>query len=91
MPAQAVSPWPQVKSNLKARLAPALFSGLSVGLGAVVLGANPATGVTLGLADAVLRPLARGLYTDYRRNASRRAAARRAAEREEALNDGDGI
>jgi hypothetical protein len=90
-PAQAVAIWPQVKAKLQGRLAPALFSGLCVGLGAVVLGASPATGVTLGLADAVLRPLARGFYTDYRRNASRRAAARRAAEREEALNDGDGI
>ncbi|MDI9846819.1 sulfate adenylyltransferase subunit CysN [Rhodoblastus sp. 17X3] len=90
-PAQPVSSWPQVRSNLKLRLAPALFSGLCVGLGAVVLGASSATGVALGLADAVLRPLARGLYTDYRRNASRRAAARRTAERDEALNAGDGI
>uniref|UniRef100_UPI0035B2ABEB sulfate adenylyltransferase subunit 1 n=1 Tax=Rhodoblastus sp. TaxID=1962975 RepID=UPI0035B2ABEB len=83
--------WPRVRQLVQAKLAPALFSGLCVGSGAVVLGASPVTGVLLGLADAALRPLARGLYTDYRRNASRRAAAKRAAEREEALRDGDGI
>jgi bifunctional enzyme CysN/CysC len=76
---------------LRTKLAPTLFSGLCVGFGAVALGASPATGVLLGLSDAALRPLARGLYTDYRRSASRRAAARRAAERNEALSDGDGI
>ena len=79
------------RQKLRDKLAPVLFSGLAVGLGAVALGASPATGVLLGLADAALRPLARGLYVDYRRNASRREAARRTAERQEALSDGDGI
>jgi sulfate adenylyltransferase subunit 1 (EFTu-like GTPase family) len=83
--------WPQVRQTAQSKLVPGMFSGVSVGLGAILLGASPATGLLLGLGDAALRPLARSFYTDYRRNASRRAAAKRAAEREEALSDGDGI
>jgi bifunctional enzyme CysN/CysC len=82
---------PPAWQKLRDKLGPILFSGLAVGLGAVALGASPATGVLLGLADAAFRPLARKSYVDYRRNASRRAAVRRTAERQEALSDGDGI
>jgi sulfate adenylyltransferase subunit 1 (EFTu-like GTPase family) len=83
--------WPKVVHTARTKLAPALFSGLCVGLGAAALGASPATSVLLGLADAALRPLARGLYVDWRREAVRRAAAKRRAARDEALSDGDGI
>ena len=76
---------------MRSRLAPAVASGLLVGLGAAILGAPPATGVLLGLADAALRPLFRSLYDGYCANAERRAAEREEAARQEALSDGDGI
>jgi sulfate adenylyltransferase large subunit len=82
--------WPRLAREYGARLTPAAGSGLAIGLGAVLLGASPATGVMLGLADAVLRPLARGLYGDYRDYSARRDAERQAA-RDEVLPDGDGI
>jgi bifunctional enzyme CysN/CysC len=82
---------PKLLQQWQSRFVPGLFSGASIGLGAILLGAAPQTGLLLGVADATLRPLARSLYTDYRRNASHRAAARRAIEREQALRDGDGI
>ena len=82
---------PKLLQQWRSRLVPGLFSGASVGLGAILLGAAPQTGLLLGVADAVFRPLARSLYTDYRRGASHRAAARRTVEREQALRDGDGI
>ncbi|MCI4678905.1 sulfate adenylyltransferase subunit CysN [Rhodoblastus acidophilus] len=86
-PATETADWPRLRRRLRTRLAPALFSGLCVGLGAVLLGASPATGVILGLADAALRPLARRLCADYRLNRARRAASRS----EETLGDGGGI
>jgi sulfate adenylyltransferase large subunit len=82
--------WPRLSSDLREKLAPALASGLAVGLGAVAFGASPATGLMLGLADAALRPLLRTVYADFRENAARREAARKAA-RDEVLPDGDGI
>jgi bifunctional enzyme CysN/CysC len=90
-PAPQLQSGPKFAPVVQARVIPALFSGACVGLGAVLLGASPATGAVMGLGDALLRPLARYFYTDYRRTASRKAAAKRAAERDEALSDGDGI
>jgi sulfate adenylyltransferase large subunit len=65
----------------------ALFSGLCVGSGAILLGASPATGLLLGLADATLRPFARGIYADHRLNRARRVKVRG----EQGLGDGGGI
>ena len=79
--------WTALKRNLRTKLAPAAFSGSCVGLGAVVLGASPATGLLLGLADAALRPVARNLLRDYRRFRARRARI----GAEESLSDGGGI
>ncbi len=78
--------WPQLEAAVREKLAPALASGALVGLGAVLLGASPETGVLLGLADAALRPLARALLADYRER-----AARRTIPGDEVLPDGDGI
>ncbi len=78
--------WPELEAAVREKLAPALASGALVGLGAVLLGASPATGVMLGLADAALRPLLRTLLADYRERAAQREAAR-----DEVLPDGDGI
>ena len=82
--------WSGLRRSVRTRLAPALVSGFCVGAGAVLLGASPATGLLLGLADAALRPLARSLYHDLRRAQARRAAARR-GKRDEAVSDGGGI
>jgi sulfate adenylyltransferase large subunit len=89
-PETTATAWPRLAREYGARLAPAAASGLAVGLGAVLLGAAPATGVMLGLADAVLRPLARGLYGDYRGYSARRDAERQAIH-DEVRSEGDGI
>ena len=86
-PATETANWTALKRNLRTKLAPAAFSGSCVGLGAVVLGASPATGLLLGLADAALRPVARNLLRDYRRFRARRARI----GAEESLSDGGGI
>jgi sulfate adenylyltransferase large subunit len=77
---------PLLRQRLPASLGPALFSGICVGSGAILIGASPAAGLLLGLADAVLRPLARGVYANRRLN-----RARAAARSEERLGDGGGI
>jgi hypothetical protein len=87
---RAETPWPRLVRDVGARLAPAAASGLAVGLGAVLLGASPATGAMLGLADTVLRPLARRLYGDCRGYLARRDARQQAA-RDEVRSEGDGI
>jgi sulfate adenylyltransferase large subunit len=89
-PAIAETTWSRLAREHRDKLAPAAVSGLAVGLGAVLLGASPATGVALGLADALLRPLARGLYGDYRDYAARRDAERQAGA-DEVRSEGDGI
>ena len=88
-PSEETAPPPDralLRRRLPASLGPALFSGVCVGSGAILLGAGPATGLLLGLADAVLRPLARGVYANHRLN-----RARAAARSEERLGDGAGI
>ncbi len=82
--------WPQLEYAIRKKLAPALASGALVGLGAVLLGASPATGALLGLADAALRPLAHVLIGDYRETVARREKARLEA-RDQVQPDGDGI
>jgi bifunctional enzyme CysN/CysC len=82
--------WPRLAREYGSKLAPAAASGLAIGMGALLLGAGPATAVTLGLADAVLRPLIRGLYSDYL-GYSGRLDAKRQAPREEVRSEGDGI
>jgi bifunctional enzyme CysN/CysC len=82
--------WPRLALELREKLVPALVSGGLVGLGALLFGASPATAVTLGLADAALRPLLHGLYGDYRVYSARREAERRAAL-DLVQPDGDGI
>jgi sulfate adenylyltransferase large subunit len=82
--------WPQIENALRKNLPSSLGSGALVGLGAVLFGASPATGLMLGLADAALRPLLNKLVADVREHAARREAARLAV-RDEVLPDGDGI
>ncbi|MGO9428433.1 sulfate adenylyltransferase subunit CysN [Rhodoblastus sp.] len=82
--------WPRLAGDLREKLAPALASGGLIGLGALLFGASPATAVTLGLADAALRPLLHGLYGDYRAYSAKREAERLAA-RDVVQPDGDGI
>jgi bifunctional enzyme CysN/CysC len=82
--------WPQLEAALRKRLAPALASGSLVGVGAVLFGASPVTGLLLGFADAALRPLAHTLIGDYRAHAARREKARRDAL-DQVQPDGDGI
>ncbi|MGO8739639.1 sulfate adenylyltransferase subunit CysN [Rhodoblastus sp.] len=77
----------RLPKSLATSFGPALFSGLCVGSGAILLGASPATGILLGLADALLRPFARGIYADHCLNRARRATA----PGEEKLGDGGGI
>lgn len=77
----------RLPTSLAKSLGSALFSGLCVGSGAILLGASPATGLLLGLADALLRPLVRGLYAGRRLNRARRATA----PGKEKLGDGGGI
>ncbi|WP_294533524.1 sulfate adenylyltransferase subunit CysN [uncultured Rhodoblastus sp.] len=89
-PQGAEAAWPRLAREYGARLAPAAASGMAVGLGAVLLGASPMTGATLGLADAVLRPLAHRLYGDYLGYSARRDA-RQQAVRDEVRSEGDGI
>ena len=80
----------RIGAELRDKLAPAAASGVLVGLGAVLFGASPATGVMLGLADAALRPLASGLYADFLLYRARRETERREA-RDQVTTDGDGI
>jgi sulfate adenylyltransferase subunit 1 (EFTu-like GTPase family) len=80
----------RIAAELREKLAPAATSGVLVGLGAMLFGASPATGVMLGLADAALRPLATALYADFRQYVARREAERREA-RDQVSSDGDGI
>jgi sulfate adenylyltransferase large subunit len=82
--------WPELEATLRKKLAPALTSGALVGLGAVLFGASPTTGLLLGLADAALRPLAQSLAGDYRAHAARREKARQEAL-DQVQPDGDGI
>ncbi len=77
----------QSRQPLPTTVGLALFSGLCVGSGAILLGASPETGLLLGLADAALRPFARGIYADHRLNRARRAKVRG----QEGLGDGGGI
>ncbi len=87
LPTAGPAPAQSLRQVLAASSGPALFSGLCVGSGAIALGASPATGLLLGLADALLRPFARGLYADHRLSRARRAAA----QSDENLDDGGGI
>jgi sulfate adenylyltransferase large subunit len=80
----------RIAAELREKLAPAATSGVLVGLGAMLFGASPATGVMLGLADAALRPLATAIYADFRQYVARREAERREA-RDQVSSDGDGI